>query len=97
MPAHHREPVDMHEVMARLVDGSELLLFKSGYGAATLCAQAHIGGHAVGLISNNGPIDVAGASKAAHFINGCASSVIPSSICRTPRATWWARTASRPA
>ena len=68
MPAHHREPVDMHEVMARLVDGSELLLFKSGYGAATLCVQAHIGGHAVGLISNNGPIDVAGASKAAHFI-----------------------------
>ncbi|WP_043004418.1 acyl-CoA carboxylase subunit beta [Comamonas testosteroni] len=68
MPAHHREPVDMHEVMARLVDGSELLLFKSGYGAATLCAQAHIRGHAVGLISNNGPIDVAGASKAAHFI-----------------------------
>ncbi|EHN63433.1 acyl-CoA carboxylase subunit beta [Comamonas testosteroni] len=68
MPAHHREPVDMHEVMARLVDGSELLLFKSGYGAATLCAQAHIGGHAVGLISNNGPIDVAGANKAAHFI-----------------------------
>ena len=68
MPAHHREPVDMHEVMARLVDGSELLLFKSGYGAATLCAQAHVGGHAVGLISNNGPIDVAGANKAAHFI-----------------------------
>lgn len=68
MPAHHREPVDMHEVMARLVDGSELLLCKSGYGAATLCAQAHIGGHAVGLVSNNGPIDVAGANKAAHFI-----------------------------
>lgn len=68
MPAHHREPVDMHEVMARLVDGSKLLLFKSGYGAATLCAQAHVGGHAVGLISNNGPIDVAGANKAAHFI-----------------------------
>ena len=68
MPPHHREPVDMREVMARLVDGSQLLLFKSSYGAATLCAQAHIGGHAVGLISNNGPIDVAGANKAAHFI-----------------------------
>ena len=68
MPAHHREPVDMHEVMARLVDGSQLLPFKSSYGAATLCAQAHIGGHAVGLISNNGPIDVAGANKATHFI-----------------------------
>ena len=68
MPPHHREPVDMREVMARLVDGSELLLFKSSYGAATVCAQAHIGGHAVGLISNNGPIDVAGANKATHFI-----------------------------
>ena len=68
MPAHHREPVDMHEVMLRLVDGGELLPFKAGYGAATVCAQAHIGGHAVGLISNNGPIDVAGANKATHFI-----------------------------
>lgn len=68
MPPHHREPVDMREVMARLVDGSALLQFKSSYGAATLCAQAHIDGHAVGLISNNGPIDVAGANKAAHFI-----------------------------
>ncbi|MCW5670871.1 MAG: acyl-CoA carboxylase subunit beta [Hydrogenophaga sp.] len=68
MPAHHREPVDMREVMARIVDGSDLLEFKALYGAATLCVQARIGGHAVGLISNNGPIDVAGANKAAHFI-----------------------------
>ena len=63
-----RQPVDMREVMARLVDGSELLEFKALYGAATVCAQAKIGGHAVGLISNNGPIDVAGANKATHFI-----------------------------
>ena len=68
MPPHHREPVDMREVMARIVDGAELLEFKSLYGAATLCAQARIGGHAVGLISNNGPIDVDGANKATHFI-----------------------------
>ncbi len=68
MPAHHREPVDMREVMARLIDGSELLEFKALYGGATVCAQARIGGHAVGLISNNGPIDVPGANKATHFI-----------------------------
>ena len=68
MPAHHREPVDMREIMARLVDGSALLEFKPLYGAATLCVQAHIGGHAVGVVSNNGPIDVAGANKATHFI-----------------------------
>ena len=68
MPAHHREPIDMREVMLRLVDDSDLLEFKSLYGAATLCVQARIGGHAVGIISNNGPIDVAGANKATHFI-----------------------------
>ncbi|MBN9331643.1 MAG: acetyl-CoA carboxylase carboxyltransferase subunit [Comamonas sp. SCN 67-35] len=68
MPAHHREPVDMREVAARLVDGGVLLEFKSGYGMATVCAQAAIHGHAVGLITNNGPIDIAGANKATHFI-----------------------------
>lgn len=68
MPAHHREPVDMREVIARVVDDSELLEFKALYGAATLCVQATLGGHAVGFISNNGPIDVAGANKATHFI-----------------------------
>ena len=68
MPPHHREPVDMREVMLRITDASDLLEFKPLYGAATVCAQAHIGGHAVGIISNNGPIDVAGANKATHFI-----------------------------
>ncbi|MFM8608947.1 MAG: carboxyl transferase domain-containing protein, partial [Burkholderiaceae bacterium] len=68
MPASHREPVDMREVMLRLVDGAQLLEFKPLYGSATVCAQGHIGGHAVGFISNNGPIDVAGANKATHFI-----------------------------
>jgi geranyl-CoA carboxylase beta subunit len=68
MPAHHREPVDMREVMARIVDGSALLEFKPLFGPATLCVQARIHGHDVGIISNNGPIDVAGANKATHFI-----------------------------
>ena len=68
MPPHHREPLDMREVIARIVDGSELLEFKALFGAATLCVQARIHGHAVGIISNNGPIDVAGANKATHFI-----------------------------
>jgi geranyl-CoA carboxylase beta subunit len=63
-----RQPVDMNEVIARLVDGSDFLPFKALYGAATVCVQAAINGHAVGIISNNGPIDVAGANKATHFI-----------------------------
>ncbi|HSH92208.1 MAG TPA: carboxyl transferase domain-containing protein, partial [Ramlibacter sp.] len=68
MPTNLREPVDMREIIARLVDGSELLEFKPLYGAATVCAQGRIEGHAVGFITNNGPIDVAGANKATHFI-----------------------------
>ncbi|WP_428002566.1 acyl-CoA carboxylase subunit beta [Acidovorax sp.] len=68
MPDDLRQPVDMREVIARLVDGSELLEFKARYGMATVCAQARIDGRPVGFITNNGPIDVAGANKAAHFI-----------------------------
>ncbi|MBI5279763.1 MAG: acyl-CoA carboxylase subunit beta [Burkholderiales bacterium] len=67
MPANLREPVDMRDVIAQLVDGS-YLDFKPLYGAQTVCAQGHIAGHAVGFITNNGPIDVPGANKATHFI-----------------------------
>ena len=68
VPDDLRQPLDMHEVIARLVDGSDFLPFKALYGAATVCVQARVDGHAVGIISNNGPIDVAGANKATHFI-----------------------------
>jgi len=68
MPSSLREPVDMREIMARVSDDSDLLEFKPLYGAQTLCVQARIEGHAIGFVSNNGPIDVAGANKAAHFI-----------------------------
>jgi geranyl-CoA carboxylase beta subunit len=68
MPASLREPVDMREIIARIADGADLLEFKPLYGAATVCVQAAIEGYAVGIITNNGPIDVAGANKATHFI-----------------------------
>jgi len=71
MPADLRQPVDMREVMARLADDSDLLEFKPLYGAQTLCVQARIEGRQVGIVSNNGPIDVAGANKATHFIQRC--------------------------
>jgi len=68
VPANLREPLDMREILARIADGSQLLEFKPLYGASTLCIQARIAGHHVGVITNNGPIDVAGANKATHFI-----------------------------
>ena len=71
MPAELRLPIDMREVMLRLVDDSSILEFKPDHGPQTLCVQARIAGHAVGIISNNGPIDVAAANKATHFIQRC--------------------------
>ena len=68
VPTSLREPVDMREIIARIVDDSNLLEFKSLYGAATVCVQAAIEGYQIGIITNNGPIDVAGANKATHFI-----------------------------
>jgi geranyl-CoA carboxylase beta subunit len=68
MPTNLREPLDMREILVRLVDPASLLEFKPLYGAATVCAQGRIAGHPVGFITNNGPIDVAGANKATHFI-----------------------------
>jgi geranyl-CoA carboxylase beta subunit len=77
MPRDGRKPVDMREVIARLVDDSDFLEFKAGYGPATLCMHASIAGMPVGILSNNGPLDPAGSSKATHFIQSCCQSGLP--------------------
>ena len=68
VPTDYRKPYEVREVIARLVDGSDFTDFKVGYGVSTVCVQASIFGQAVGIISNNGPIDPDGATKAAQFI-----------------------------
>lgn len=77
MPADYRRPVDMKEVIARLVDDSDFLEFSPNYGALTVCGHATLEGHPVGILSNNGPIDSAGATKATHFIQACCQARIP--------------------
>ncbi len=77
MPVVSRKPVDMREVVARVVDGSAWLDFKAEYGAATICGHARIDGHTVGFITNNGPLDPAGATKASQFIQLCNQSRLP--------------------
>ncbi|MGV3653715.1 MAG: acyl-CoA carboxylase subunit beta [Noviherbaspirillum sp.] len=77
MPPDYKTPVDMKEVIARLVDDSEFREFGALYGSATVCGHAKIEGHAVGIITNNGPIDPAGAAKATHFIQACCQSGTP--------------------
>jgi geranyl-CoA carboxylase beta subunit len=71
MPADGRKPVDMREVIARVVDASEFLEFKAGYGPQTVCGHARLCGIPVGIVTNNGPLDPEGANKATHFIQLC--------------------------
>lgn len=77
MPADYRQPVDMNEVIARLVDGSRFVTFGQRYGSATVCGTSTIKGWPAGIITNNGPIDNAGASKATHFIQACCQAGTP--------------------
>jgi geranyl-CoA carboxylase beta subunit len=77
MVLEHRKPMDMREVIARLVDDSAWLDFKPAYGPGTVCGHGRIEGHTVGFVTNNGPIDPAGATKAAQFIQLCNQSNTP--------------------
>ncbi|NDW47834.1 acyl-CoA carboxylase subunit beta [Ruegeria sp. PrR005] len=77
VPTDYRQPYDVREVVARIVDGSEFRDFKPRYGVSSVCLQAAINGIAVGIIGNNGPIDPAGATKAAQFIQLCGQSDTP--------------------
>lgn len=77
MPMDHKRPVDMKQIIARILDGSEFLEFGANYGPATVCGHGRIGGHAIGIITNNGPLDPSGANKATHFIQACCQSRTP--------------------
>ncbi len=77
VPADYRKPYDCREVIARLVDGSEFLEFKADWDQQTICGQATIEGHPVGIIGNNGPITTKGANKAGQFIQLCCQSDMP--------------------
>jgi geranyl-CoA carboxylase beta subunit len=77
MPADFREPVDMREVIARPVGDSAFLPFKPDHGLSTVCGRARIEGHAVGILTNNGPLDPAGSAKAAHFVQAAAQTGTP--------------------
>jgi geranyl-CoA carboxylase beta subunit len=77
MPMDGKRPVDMRQVIARIVDGSDFLAFGENYGPGTVCGHGAIEGHPVGIITNNAPLDPAGANKATHFIQACCQSRTP--------------------
>jgi 3-methylcrotonyl-CoA carboxylase beta subunit len=77
IPTDTRKPFDVREIIARIVDGSELHEFKPRFGATLVCGFAHIEGMAVGIIANNGILFSESALKGAHFIELCCQRKIP--------------------
>lgn len=77
VPVDYREPYDVREIIARIVDDSDFLDFKAEFGPQTVCGHASIEGQPCGIIGNNGPIFPEGAAKAGHFIQSCCQSGIP--------------------
>ena len=76
-PADVRTPVNVHDIIARIVDGSELDEFKALYGQTLVCGFAHLYGMPVGIVANNGILFSEAAQKGAHFIELCSQRGIP--------------------
>ena len=77
IPTDRRKPFEVREVIARIVDGSELDEFKRLYGPTLVCGFAHIWGYPVGIVANNGILFSESAQKGAHFIELCAQRGVP--------------------
>src|SRR5574337_75277 len=77
IPTDTRKPFDVREIIARIVDGSELHEFKERYGTTLVCGFAHIEGMPVGIVANNGILFSESAQKGAHFIELCCQRKVP--------------------
>ncbi len=77
VPDDVRAPYDVHEVIARLVDGSEFHEFKALYGSTLVCGFAHVWGMPVAVLANNGVLFSESAVKGAHFIELACQRRIP--------------------
>jgi len=77
VPRDTRHPYDVREVIARLVDASELDEFKALYGTTLVCGFARLGGYPVGIVANNGVLFSESALKGAHFVELCNRRRVP--------------------
>ncbi|GAA2433189.1 carboxyl transferase domain-containing protein [Streptomyces macrosporus] len=77
VPVDSRTPYDVREVIARIVDGSRFAEFKAEYGTTLVTGFAHIHGHPVGIVANNGILFSESAQKGAHFVELCDQRGIP--------------------
>ena len=77
IPADTKQPYDVREVIARIVDGSDFDEFKALFGETLVCGFARIHGYPVGIVANNGILFSESAVKGAHFVTLCAQRKIP--------------------
>ncbi len=77
VPVDLKTPIDVREIIARIVDGSEFDEFKKRYGTTLVCGFAHIYGMPVGIVANNGVLFSESALKGTHFIELCNQRNIP--------------------
>ncbi|WP_274629506.1 carboxyl transferase domain-containing protein [Arvimicrobium flavum] len=77
VPQDTRQPYDVREIIARIVDGSELDEFKQNFGTTLVTGFAHLHGMPVGILANNGVLFSESALKGAHFIELCCQRKIP--------------------
>ncbi len=77
IPHDVKQPYDVREVIARLVDGSEFDEFKALFGETLVCGFARLHGYPVGIVANNGILFSESAVKGAHFVSLCAQRNIP--------------------
>jgi 3-methylcrotonyl-CoA carboxylase beta subunit/propionyl-CoA carboxylase len=75
--ADTRQPYEVREIVARLVDGSRFDEFKERYGATLVAGFARLHGFLVGIVANNGVLFSESALKAAHFIELCNLRKVP--------------------
>jgi acetyl-CoA carboxylase carboxyltransferase component len=77
IPKNIRQPYEVKELIARIVDGSKFQEFKENYGKTLVTGFARIMGYPVGIIANNGVLFSESSLKGAHFIELCAMRKIP--------------------
>jgi 3-methylcrotonyl-CoA carboxylase beta subunit len=77
IPADPRKPCDVREIIARMVDGSELDEFKANYGTTIVTGFAHLHGYPIAILGNNGVLFSDSSLKAAHFIELACQRGIP--------------------
>jgi 3-methylcrotonyl-CoA carboxylase beta subunit len=77
IPLDNRTPIDVREIIARIVDGSRFHEFKPRYGTTLICGFANIHGYKVGILANNGILFSESSLKGAHFVEICGQRGIP--------------------